>query len=548
MPLIGWFYDSGAPHRGDWIIFGAGALGISAHAQIARADGQVIAYVDNAHDKQGKTLLGAEIHPATALPELLQPGINLVVACDQYAPVVEQLAACNIDWIWIGIADHPLDIPETLKLDDRTEVDTEVLVYLPAEALAKETLHDYLDNLAETFGKPAEQLACAVPSGWERTYATLGLPDNLPTQDIVQDARRARALVFFRDDYHADQWTWSPHGLSLLTPRLYVLHPWGQLRCTNRIVTTREHHQIGKHPFFRNTTHDNQSFLVFAPHIQLARNESFGIADEFGFRHPSHSDPDAQAQTTNVCLFGGSAAWGQGLHDRDTLANRLQKALNELPSQSPRRFRVFNFSQPAATVMSQIIAFLLYGVAVRPHIVIAHDGFNDLYHGQQNDRHMLRAARYIYHPMLEQWSALLHGAPPARTRSAPLPPSPQQVVSTYIFRREQFAKITAAYGCRHIHGLQPYLDSRPASNGPREAAYRRSRLYGTQENRNIRKLYDLLKQSPPETPWIDFDAFFRTMESTHDYFFDIVHPTAEGNARMADHYAQLIATMTLPHA
>ena len=72
MPLIGWFYDGAAPFGGEWIIFGAGALGISAHAQIARAGGTVIAYIDNAAEKQGTRLLGTRISPAHELPHLLQ--------------------------------------------------------------------------------------------------------------------------------------------------------------------------------------------------------------------------------------------------------------------------------------------------------------------------------------------------------------------------------------------------------------------------------------------------------------------------------------------
>jgi hypothetical protein len=545
MPLIGWFYDAGAPHSGEWIIFGAGALGISAHAQIARSGGTVLTYIDNAAEKQGTCLLGTPIAPAHELPFLLRHNVNLVVASAQYAAIVEQLKTNDIDYLWIGVTENPLDIPEKLGLDNREEIEEEILVYLPAEWLTKEVLDDYLANLQRTLGKPLTDLSFAAPPDWMDAYAELALPGRLQAQEIEHDARRFRSLVFFRGAFHADQWSWSPHSLALLTPRIYVLQPWGQLRCTNRLVTRHEHRQIEKHPFFRNTTHDNQSFLAFAPHIQLARDESFGPADEFGFRHPAHTHLENDDKSINVCLFGGSAAWGQGLPDQGTLAYQLQEKLGNAPhSPGAKTFRVYNFAQPAATVVGEIITFLLYAVAVKPHIVIAHDGFNDLYYGQQNDRNMLRAARYAYHPMLEQWSSLLHGAPAPRANGR-IPPSPQQIVDSYAFRRDQFAQVTSAFGCLHIHGLQPYLDSRANSGGPREAAYRCSDLYSTQENRNMRRLYDQLKVSIPQAPWIDFDENFRSMIDAHDCFFDIVHPTAEGNARMADNYSQLIAAISV---
>lgn len=545
MPLIGWFYDPEAPHDGEWVIFGAGALGISAHAQIARSGGTVISYIDNSPDKQGKALLGSPIAPTQMLPSLLAPGVNLVIASAQYASIAQQLQTFLIDRLWIGLTEAPLEIPEKLGLDSQEKVKAKTLVCLPDEALTQAVFDNALADLQRTLGIPLAELCFAAPAGRENAYVDLGLPSNLPTLEIDRDSRRFHSLVFFRDAYHPDQWNWSPYGLSLFNPRIYVLQPWGQLRCTNRIVTEHEHGQLGKHVFFRNTAYDNQSFLAFAPHIQLARDESFGPADTFGFRHPTLSRTDAESTTTiNVCLFGGSAAWGQGLPDHQTLANQLQAALDNLPKPShAKQFRVYNFAQPAATVTSEIIAFLLYGTAVKPHVVIAHDAFNDLYYGQQNDRNILRLARYAYHPMLEQWSAILHGAPSTKQDTA-IPPSPQQIVGAYAFRRDQFAQITNAFGCRHINGLQPYIDSRTGCGGLREKAYRHSPLYGTPENKKMRRLYDQLKKISTKVVTVDFDEIFQQLPDAQDYFFDIVHPTAEGNNCMAQCYSQLILEMT----
>jgi hypothetical protein len=299
---------------------------------------------------------------------------------------------------------------------------------------------------------------------------------------------------------------------------------------------------LNKHVFFQNTTQDNQSFLAFAPHIQLTRDESFGTSDDFGFR--GISAPSSLSSLINVYIFGGSAAWGQGLPDEETLAGCLQAALDANCPSDRRRYAVFNYAQPAATVMAEIIAFLIYGINAQPHIVISHDGFNDLFYGQANDRKLVTKARYTYQPMLEIWSAALHGQSSDNTNNS-RNPGPTQIVDAYLYRLEQFIKITEAYGCTHICGLQPYLDSRQGQLGPRETEYMRSKLYRTQQNKNMRKLYSETKARNKFGGLIDFDNHFSQInDDPQDYFFDICHPTALANQLMAHTYAKRILEST----
>ncbi|MFZ2088764.1 MAG: hypothetical protein WAU47_09330, partial [Desulfobaccales bacterium] len=91
--------------------------------------------------------------------------------------------------------------------------------------------------------------------------------------------------------------------------------------------------------------------------------------------------PNIKNPEVSVYMFGGSACWGYGARDDQTIASQLSRLLN---AREPR-FRVYNFGEPGYTFTQGLFLLITkLQEGLRPNFVIFYDGFNDIYGAYQS--------------------------------------------------------------------------------------------------------------------------------------------------------------------
>lgn len=93
--------------------------------------------------------------------------------------------------------------------------------------------------------------------------------------------------------------------------------------------------------------------------------------------------PDLKPPEIKVFVFGGSAAWGYGARDDETLPSQLSRLIN---AKAPR-YRVYNFGEPGYTFTQGVFSLITkLREGARPDYVIFYDGFNDVYGAYQSGK------------------------------------------------------------------------------------------------------------------------------------------------------------------
>lgn len=102
--------------------------------------------------------------------------------------------------------------------------------------------------------------------------------------------------------------------------------------------------------------------------------------NSLGFRCDEFAPPEPD--TFRIVLLGGSAAWGSGASDNDyTIAGQLERLLNAEPARlgSYKKAKVYNLAQVNGLQTHEIISLLLYGVEMKPDLVISYNGWNEIF-------------------------------------------------------------------------------------------------------------------------------------------------------------------------
>ncbi len=117
----------------------------------------------------------------------------------------------------------------------------------------------------------------------------------------------------------------------------------------------------------------------FAPYVMWRGNpEAFGDScsiDLNGYRNVPGA-PEEEADFV-IFLMGGSAMWGSGVSDRETIGAQLQHLLNR---NSERSVRVMVLAQQAFVSTQNLVELMLQlqGGTI-PDLVVFYDGFNDIW-------------------------------------------------------------------------------------------------------------------------------------------------------------------------
>ena len=292
---------------------------------------------------------------------------------------------------------------------------------------------------------------------------------------------------------------------------------------------------------------------MYLPYGYTYRMTGHGHIDEFGFRinvdlaslinrAPNHKI---------IATFGGSTTWSIDCLPHETYTAVLEKLLNEGPASKKKglKFTCLNFGQVAYSVISEMMTYLLYSAEVKPDVVIAHDGWNDLLYGTYIDPYMLKERKIVYPCDLESWAQILHdGASEETTKSTkipyPLRSSPSQNIDAYFFRKAQFKRIVEAEGGMFIWGLQPCLHDKKNLLEEERLLSHPDNPINQDDWRVVRKKVPRLMRQTAAAfgeqvgHFVDIGAAFANAPKKTRHFTDTIHLTKDGDAYIAKVYKQ----------
>lgn len=323
--------------------------------------------------------------------------------------------------------------------------------------------------------------------------------------------------------------------------------------------------------------------MEWAPYVMWRRKPYAGSVINVGpDRNRATWRPEAGAGATRplrVWMFGGSALWGSGSPDDETIPSQLAKILaaEGMPAE------VTNCGE-TGFVTTQEVVFLLRMLAAgpEPDLVIFYDGYNDVFCSYQqrtpgltSNEHNRRfefnvrakprvlagsLADWYFPHLAELWSrarrgwAALSGRAPAPTGAAEeyyplshrfLPLTEEETVAladgTVATYREnlRFAEeLCRARGIGFAAFWQPWLaDKKRLTGEEQEIADRIETIY-PDSTAFFAMVMDKLRQDP-----VAGTSYFRDLsgifaDAPEGYFYDQVHITGEGNRVVAGAIAQ----------
>jgi hypothetical protein len=311
------------------------------------------------------------------------------------------------------------------------------------------------------------------------------------------------------------------------------------------------------HVFNRLSAHLPKGY-IFDPYGFVYRMTGHGPINPFGFRIDADMAAlaDRGPEHKVVATFGGSTTWSIDCIPSETYTAVLERLLNERSVREGLRIRYtcLNFGQSAYVVLNAMVAFLLHGWRVRPDIVIAHDGWNDLLYGSYVDPYLVREAAIVYACDIEPWAQRIHGAADVETTKTaqvpfPLRSSPSDVIAAYLLRKEQFKAMAEAAGARFIWGLQPIVHDKRALHDAERAARDPTHPVNRDDWRHVRaRIPPLMRMvaaacATAGRTIVDVARAFEDLPAETKHFTDTIHLTPAGDEVVARTYFEhLVAT------
>lgn len=302
------------------------------------------------------------------------------------------------------------------------------------------------------------------------------------------------------------------------------------------------------------------SCFRFFPYGYLFRYVGLGPTDAFG--HRIDRDPRELRQRSKVhklvLCFGGSAVWGTSVLFEQCFPAQLERLLNAWSEESatPMRFTVLNYGVPGGVVLNAMQRLMLFGVGLRPDVVIFHDGVNDFYYADTSDPRLLSGHDIVYQQNLETWADILHRADAKDQRAnlsgplaAPRGAAPLDVLRAYLRRKREAITLAKAFGAKVISGLQPFADSKSRLSTlekERIAAWRGVPPNHQSEFALVAGLYQLISRERPLVGAdieVNFHDEFGPLSPAHEHFADSVHLDIEGEAHVAATYSKAIGRL-----
>jgi hypothetical protein len=350
---------------------------------------------------------------------------------------------------------------------------------------------------------------------------------------------------------------------------VYSVEPDGRLKLLNKFLDQTEDPVFARHVFNAFAPpHAEGAFSLF-PYSYLFRYPGIGDYNEFGHRVTIdyHALEERPAQHKVIAFFGGSACWSIYCYDDEVFTHRLEKILNSRYADEGVTFTVLNFGLPGNVVLNEIITYVLHCHRLQPDIVVAHDGFNDLFYGLTSDPYLVTEHEAVYQFNIEQWAKLLleswceenkqpislvpNGA--LMQPQMPLQPKnlPQHVLRAYVRRKRQFCDVVKALGGEFVWGIQPYIYSRSTPSEEEKRYLLKLKLDQTVSGiyKHMPFLYEkLLKEVhlPDDIHVADIHSYFDKFDSAETLFADFCHLTPAGDQRIAEFYADFIQNRIIP--
>lgn len=252
--------------------------------------------------------------------------------------------------------------------------------------------------------------------------------------------------------------------------------------------------------------------------------ELLNVDDESNRVTEFNSDDD---DAIEIWMFGGSALFGIGAPDGQTIPSHLAKQMNLEPGID---VLVRNFGQEGYVSTQEVVALIReLQTRPRPDLVIFYDGFNDAISilkweeipgshfqpyrtGERLEATFAPAVRTMAtYRILERLTGINVGVVPIRDFPKSSEEAGKQAANIWLQNEAVVAALAEEYGFRHLFIFQPILGF-PIGNAMRD----RVRTSQSEEpDADIHDLSDLLRKS------------------THPVFIDSVHITGVGNESVA---------------
>lgn len=323
-----------------------------------------------------------------------------------------------------------------------------------------------------------------------------------------------------------------------------------RLELTSQATAPRYYGHRQAHAFNR-LAPPGTDFFQYFPYGYTFRCLGMGPVNEFGLRidRPLRDFINRPADHKLIVIYGGSAAWSLDCLHSEMFAARLEALLNERAAAAGGRLRftVLNGGQHGHVLLNEMLTHLLFFQTLKPDAVIAHDGYNDLVYGMLSDPGLLAEHDIAYQYNLETWSQILHATAAVPTtwdneKPYSIKNFPKPVLDAYIRRKRQFADIVTAAGGRFIWGLQPFLESKAGLHRLEQVyleADKPLRQLTGEAVGNVLRLYDAVSErlDKLDGDHVNLHRQFHRFGEDALCFADHVHPTPEGDARIAEIYA-----------
>jgi len=322
----------------------------------------------------------------------------------------------------------------------------------------------------------------------------------------------------------------------------------------------KEYPYMDKHIFNRLSPKRDVSHY-YAPYGYYFRYMGFGPLNEFGHRiKVDLSQLEKRAPNHKVvAVFGGSAAWGYFSLFEEMFPSVLEKALNKYCQEQAidLSFTVLNFAQHAAVVINGILNYLLLCHRLKPDVVIAHDGFNDMFNGQVSDNYLLTQYDMTYYFKTKKWSIILNDDKEAEAHWVE-PPRPYWHITTnscddntnaYFSRTLQFQELVENAGAIYMSGLEPLVNSKKAFSPLEKKWCDENYIMEEEPWSTIPAVYeDYLSKRPGDKlhHFINFHEYFNRFGADSTLFFDTIHTTRDGEAIIADVYSKYFQDVIIP--
>ena len=349
--------------------------------------------------------------------------------------------------------------------------------------------------------------------------------------------------------------------------KIYIMEPHGLIHLLeedkNKVLEARlgsqDESYLDEHIFSRLAPRVFRGTAYPFPYngFYEALSSSFAPIQSFGFRF-SENLQELEKRNRDVLLiavFGGSCVFSPACLQNETFSSQISLILNKHMEKENKRYRsaiVLNFGNSGATVLNEMITYLLFVQNLKPEIVIAHDIFNDFAHGLRTDPVLLAKYKITYLPELENWAQMLLNTPEvtlsqnnSASHSFVIRSSPKRIIEAFLERKKQFLQIVEQSGSKFLYGIQPAWFSKP--NAPQEIQkmdkIRKMDVVNAPIYERMETLYKMaiesIKMSPPKH-FINVHEEFSMCGSEDELFVDHAHLNPEGDKKVAQSYSNYI--------